>query len=173
VGCLALVLLPVVEAFLLWKVGQGIGVWPTVGMIAVMALIGFRVARAEGTRVLRQVRETLGQGRSPDRDLVSACLVFVGGVLLAWPGPASDVAGLLLLLPPTRALVAGHLRRRWERARAAGTLKVEVAGFGVPGWRPGPGRAPDVIDVEARVIEGPPAALPASGDHEGPDKVRK
>lgn len=173
VGCLALALLPVLEVFLLWKVGQAIGGWPTVGMLVITGLIGFRVARAAGTNVLDQVQQTLRERRPPELDVVSTFLVFVGGVLLAWPGPATDVAGLLLLLPPIRTLVARHLRRRWERSIAAGTLKVGMGGFGVPPWRSRPGQASDVIDVDARVIDRSPVALPASDDDEGREKGRK
>ena len=180
-GCLLLVLLPVVDAFLLWQLGQRFGVRPTVGMVVVTAIIGVQVARVEGTRVWRQIQQTLREGRSPELAVISTFLVFAGGALLAWPGPASDVAGVLLLLPPTRALVARLLRRRWERAVAAGTLKIQVGGgLGVPRRRPGPGQRPDIIDVEAHPVAGPPAALPpgppaalpASGDDDGHDKDR-
>jgi len=149
VGCLAAVVFPVVDLALLWMIGRRIGLGPTAGMLAVTAVIGVVLAHAQGTRALREVQQALGQRRSPEIAVISTFLVFVGGVLLAFPGPVSDVAGVLLLFPPSRAAVARLLRRRWERAVASGNVRIEASGVGVRWqWRSDAGGPALPLDPE-------------------------
>ena len=155
---LLVVLLPIVEIWLLVQIGQHIGFWPTIGMLLATAVIGAQLAKAEGMRVLRQVQAALAEGKPPERELMSGFLVFVGGLLLILPGVISDAIGVLLLLPPTRAVVARLLRRRWDRAVRAGRVVV------VDPRRPERPDLDDVIDVEAEPVERDPRQLPDKTD---------
>ncbi len=145
-------LLPLLELFILVKIGGQIGFLPTLLGVIVVGAIGASLARREGFRVLREWQSALAQGRMPDEGVLGGMLVLVGGVLLIAPGVLSDVVGLALLFPPTRKLVAGVLGRRLERSIAEGTVHV----YGVPGMGGGPFGAspgpryegPSVIDVE-------------------------
>jgi len=153
---LLVLLVPVVEIWLLVQIGHQIGVWPTLGMLVVTAILGFQLARAEGLRVLREVQTALAVGKPPERELIGTFLVFVGGMLLVFPGVLTDAAGVLLLLPPTRALVVRLLRRRWEGALRSGRVVVDLHGMGAPD-RDGRGGRDDlddeIIDVEARPVD--------------------
>jgi UPF0716 protein FxsA len=106
------------------------------------------------------VQAALAEGKPPERELMSGFLVFVGGLLLILPGVISDAIGVLLLLPPTRAVVARILRKRWDRAVRAGRVVV------VDSRRPERPDLDDVIDVEAEPVERPQdqRQLPAKPD---------
>lgn len=103
---------PFVELYLLLLIGSRVGFWPTVMGIVGSAVLGAAVARREGWRVLRHFQQTLATGGVPEEGLLSAVLVFAGGLLLVFPGVLTDVAGILLLVPPTRRFIAERIRRR-------------------------------------------------------------
>ncbi len=147
---------PVVELYLLLQVGAVIGGWPTVGLVLFTGAVGAALARREGLRVLRDWQTALGAGRLPSEGVLSGLLVLVGGVLLVTPGLLTDVAGFSLLVPWTRRVVAGWLRR-WAKTRlqvAQVQMQVASAPFGgVP--RPS-AEAGDVVDVEVLPHDRPP-----------------
>jgi UPF0716 protein FxsA len=168
-------LVPLVELYLLLFMAARVGFWPTVGLVLVTGLLGAMLARREGLRVLGTWKQTLARGQMPAEGLLGAVLVLVGGVLLVTPGILTDLVGFLLLIPPTRRIIAVRVRRRLERSIRAGTVRVSSSGFG-GGWGRGPGgpspaSAPDedawarVEDktsdsrdevVDAEVVEEPP-----------------
>jgi UPF0716 protein FxsA len=157
---LLFLVLPVVDIWLLVQIGHRIGFWPTFAMLVVTAIIGVQLAKAEGLRVLQKVQRAFAEGHAPERELVSGLLVFVGGALLVVPGLISDALGIVLLVPPTRALVARLLRRRWANAIAAGRIVVDVAGMGGPVRRERDDLDDEIIDVEAESVDNPPKSLP-------------
>jgi UPF0716 protein FxsA len=118
-------LIPIIELALLLQIGQWIGVTPTIIGIVVTALIGAWLARREGTRAWREVRVSLTSGRVPGEALLGALAVFIGGAMLLTPGILTDVAGLVLLAPPSRSALLSALRRRLERRmmREAGEIE--------------------------------------------------
>ncbi|PTL77848.1 FxsA family protein [Vitiosangium sp. GDMCC 1.1324] len=121
---LAFVVVPFVDLYLLLAIGREVGLWPTVGLVLASGLFGSFLARKEGVRVLRRWQESVAQGLVPQEGLLSGVLVLAGGVLLVIPGVLTDVAGLVLLFPPTRRLVARMVRRRLERGMAEGSVRV-------------------------------------------------
>ena len=102
---LALVVVPIVELYVIVQVGQGIGILPTLALLVVMSLLGGYLLRREGTRTWLALREALQAGRLPAREVADGALVIVGGALLLTPGFATDLFGLLCILPPTRAVL--------------------------------------------------------------------
>lgn len=109
----------VVEIGVLVLVGQAIGVLPTVGLLVAGAVIGGWLLRREGRRTLREFSEAARLRRPPERELSDGVLSSLGGAFILIPGFLSDVAGLLLLLPPSRALARRYLRRLAERRSQA------------------------------------------------------
>jgi len=110
-----LVVVPILEIWLLFQLGGALGWFQTFALLTFMGLLGGWLARAEGLRTWRRWREALAEGRTPDEGLLSGLLVLAGGVLLIMPGIISDVLGLVLILPPTRRLIANFVRPRLER----------------------------------------------------------
>lgn len=146
---------PLVELFLLLRIGERLGGFATVALVVVTGMLGAAMARFEGLRVLRSWQTALRQGRLPEDGVVAGVLVLVGGVLLVTPGVLTDAVGLLLLLPPTRRFIAIRLTRRLEQAIANGTVQV-ISGprMGAPAGHGPPGRGPDgVIDTEGEAVD--------------------
>ena len=112
----AFVVVPVVEVYLLVQVGQVIGAWWTVLLLVASGVVGGWLVRREGGRAWHALTAALSSGRMPGRELADGALVLVGGTLMVTPGFATDVAGLLLILPLTRPvarrLLAGLVTRR-------------------------------------------------------------
>lgn len=110
---------PVLEIFVIIEVGQAIGAVPTVALLLLESALGAWLVRREGRRAWLALRDALGSGRLPGRELTDAALVLVGGTLLLTPGFVTDVVGFALILPLTRpvarralgALVARRARR--------------------------------------------------------------
>lgn len=143
-GRLALlfVLVPVLELLLLIQMGQGVGLWPTLGLVVFTGFAGAALARAEGLRVLFQFQAELAQGRLPGQALLDGISVLVGGAFLLTPGILTDLAGFTLLLPPTRRWVQRRVRARLERGLREGSVRVVSMGPGVMGWGWEPGGDP-------------------------------
>jgi len=146
----ALVVLPLIELYVLIQVGQVIGALWTVALLLLVSALGSWLLRREGTRAWNQFRTALSSGRVPTSEVVDGALVVFGGALLLTPGFVSDITGLLLIIPPTRAVA-----NRLVRSRVRGLASLSL--FGVPAPRTGPGRAPrsrgrgrddGVVDVE-------------------------
>lgn len=116
------VVVPIVELYLLLQVGQAIGVLPTIGLLIADSVLGSVLLRTQGRSAWRRLRETIAAGRMPAREVVDGALIVFGGALLLTPGFLSDVLGLVLLVPPTRAIV-----RRVLVARFAGRMVASAA----------------------------------------------
>lgn len=144
------VALPIFEVWLLIQVGDQIGVWPTVGILVLEAVLGGFLMRREGSRAWQALTAAFETGRVPTGELANAALVLVGGLLLMLPGFATDIIGFLFLLPMTRPLarklVAFFVARRISRlglARAAVPGQgVVIEGETVDG--PGSGQGPTI-----------------------------
>jgi UPF0716 protein FxsA len=113
---LAFIVVPIVEIAVIIRVGSAIGVFDTLGLLILLSLTGGWLVKREGLGVLRRVQASLGDGRVPAAELVDGFLVLLAGALLLVPGFVTDAFGLLLLLPPVRAVVRRLLARRF-RAR--------------------------------------------------------
>jgi UPF0716 protein FxsA len=126
---LALLLVPVVEIAVAVAVARGIGGGPTVLLVLLGSLAGLWLLRREGLGAIRDLRSrrpgTLAPAAAADR-----ALKVVAALLLVFPGLLTDVAGLLLLVPPVRVVVAAvlgrRLRRRFDVARRRLTVRGEV-----------------------------------------------
>ena len=111
---LAFTLIPVVEIYLLIRVGSVFGALTTVLIVIGTGILGASLARTQGLKTMFKVREQLQQGIMPAGDLIDALLIVVAGVVLLTPGFLTDLAGFLLLIPATRIFFKQWLRRRFE-----------------------------------------------------------
>lgn len=156
----ALVVVPLVEIYLLVQVGQVIGALPTVALLLVMSLAGAYLLRREGAKTWRAFRLALQSGRVPAREVADGALVIFGGALLLTPGFATDLLGLLCVLPPSRALLRRMLTGLVAKRLGVAGLVGGIAADRVR--RPGRGTV-----VDGSVVDGPGAAGPSgpgSGD---------
>ena len=104
---LALVLLfivvPIAELAVIIQVGELIGVWWTIALLVADSILGAVLMRSQGRAAWRRFNEAVGVGRVPAREVLDGALVIFGGALLLTPGFITDILGLVLLIPPTRA----------------------------------------------------------------------
>ena len=98
-------LVPLIELFLLVKLGDVIGFWPTVALVVTTGALGAILTRMEGLRVLRQAQADFQQGRVPTDRLLDGLLILVAGAVLLTPGLITDAVGFFLLVPPGRRMV--------------------------------------------------------------------
>jgi UPF0716 protein FxsA len=152
---LLFLLFPVLELFVLVRVGMSIGFLPTFLLVVAGSMLGIFVIRVAGLATAMRARESLARGELPAQQMMDGLVMTVGGGLLLLPGFISDVLGLICLLPFTRRLLATKVRQRAEdqasRQRAFAD-DLRSAGSTHPGaGRPG-ARQPEVIEGE--VIEG-------------------
>jgi len=119
---------PLLELYILIKIGGYIGAFPTVGLVVLTALLGFVLARFEGLRKLEQIKRSLSQGIVPAEEMLDGVLIFVGGVLLIIPGVLTDLFALILLIPYTRTIFKRWLRRRFDRIIATRNIRLHYYG---------------------------------------------
>lgn len=146
---------PILELYVIVKVGGLIGVAPTLALLLAMSLLGATLLRHQGRGAWRRFNEAIAQRRFPGREVADGVMITLGGALLLTPGFITDAVGLLLLLPPTRAVA-----RRLLRAYVA--RRFVVVGFGGPGPPPsdaGPRRDHD-YEATAEEIDGDDPRLP-------------
>ena len=148
------------------EVGGWLGLWPTLGIVILTAVVGTALLRTQGIDALRKLQASLESGGDPTGVLAHGAMILIAGVLLLTPGFFTDTVGFLLLTPPFRALVI----------RAVGArMAVRVRTFGDrPGGRTdGPGGT--VIDGEFEHVApedgkpegkggGPPSGWTKQGD---------
>lgn len=123
-----LFLLPIVEMYLLIRVGGHLGAAPTILLVVGAAFLGMLVLRLQGPATLQRVAARLQTGEAPALELAEGALLAAAGLLFLLPGFCSDIVGLVLLVPAVRAWAAGRLVRRLLRGgtyRQAGHVIIE------------------------------------------------
>jgi len=155
---LAFLAMPLIELYVIIKVGQQIGVLPTIALLLLDSVIGTWLIRREGAKAWRALSERIQTGRLPHNELADGALVVLGGALMLSPGFVTDIFGILLVLPLTRPLF-----RRLVVSYAGSRATTYATGFtasrahgpthatgGTPG---GPGVPPGGDVVQGEVID--------------------
>ena len=109
------IVVPLLELYVILKVGDAIGVLWTVALLLADSVLGTLLFRSQGRTVWRRFNETMAAGRVPHRELIDGVLIIFGGAFLITPGFLTDILGLVLLLPPTRSVVRRLVARRLGR----------------------------------------------------------
>lgn len=171
---LIMIAVPLMELALLIKLGQTIGFWATIALLLLSAGVGFTILNSQGLAAFRRLLESMSQGKPPVEPVLDGFMLMLAGGLLIAPGLLTDIAGLLLLIPPVRRAVA-----HWglERMMASGTVEVtswrREETFKPPPPRQGPAHEPRPGSGSGTVIEGEFERIdekPAPGDGKAPPK---
>src|SRR4051794_1518170 len=109
---LLFIAVPIAELAVIIQVGQAIGVWWTIALLVADSLIGTWLMRHQGRTAWWRFNEAVQAGRVPAREVLDGALVIFGGALLLTPGFITDILGLVLLVPPPRAIGRAILGRR-------------------------------------------------------------
>lgn len=154
------IVVPVAELYVIIRVGELIGLLPTLALLLADAVLGSLLLKHQGRGAWRRFNEALAAGRFPGREVADGALIVVGGTLLLTPGFISDVFGVFLLLPPTRAIARALLKRF-----AVGRFAVVGVGGSGPFGRAGGDREYD-FDATAEEVpseNGKERRLPRAG----------
>jgi len=146
------IVVPIAELYVIIKVGELIGIWPTLALLLADALLGSFLLKHQGRSALRRFNEALAQRRFPGKEVADGALIVVGGTLLLTPGFLTDIVGVILLVPPTRAIVRRLLRRFTLGRFAIVNIGGRMPGGGGDTSAPGPGGRPYDFDASAEEI---------------------
>ena len=98
------IVLPILEMYVLIKVGGNLGALNTVLLVLLTALIGVALLRVQGFRTLMNAKNKLGMAQLPAEEIITGIFLAIGGALLLTPGFITDIFGFLCLIPSTRRI---------------------------------------------------------------------
>ena len=141
---LLFILVPIAELYVIIKVGEAIGLLPTVVLLIADALLGSMLLRQQGRAAWVRFNRALAENRLPHKEVFDGVLIIFGGALLLTPGFITDIFGLIFLIPPTRALVRAFASRMARRRMALGEAAAWTFGRATrpPRRRAAPGAPP-------------------------------
>lgn len=145
---LAFIAVPMLEMWILIEVGRVIGGLPTIGLVALTAIIGASMLKRQGLATLTRAQQRMESGQVPATELIEGLLLAVGGALLLTPGFVTDVIGFCCLIPATRQALAQAVIRRGIVQQAS------AQGFYQAGPGAGPSSGRSGYDSESDIIEG-------------------
>jgi UPF0716 protein FxsA len=122
-------LVPLIELYLLIKIGLHLGAANTVILVVGTGLLGAYLAKMQGIRTVNKIRASLSEGILPAEEMIDALLIFVAGIVLITPGVITDLCGVLILIPSTRLLFKRWLRRKFDRMIASRAVSVHTDGW--------------------------------------------
>lgn len=139
---LLFLLVPLIEIALFIQIGGLIGLWPTLGIVIVTAILGTILIRSQGAAVLHQLQSNMRDLADPTEPLAHGAMVLFAGALLLTPGFFTDGVGFALMIPGIRKQLFQFIRKR-----------ISVAQFSYgPDAQP---QDPDVIDAEFEDLDPP------------------
>jgi UPF0716 protein FxsA len=158
------IVVPIAELYVIIQVGEAIGVWPTLLLLLLDAVLGSLLLRHQGRGAWRRFNEALAQRRFPGKEVADGLLIVIGGTLLLAPGFITDIFGIFLLIPPTRAIARAVLKRFTIGRFTVIGMPGAGGPFGPGGTGPRPNRDYD-FDVSAEEV-------PANGNGAGRELPR-
>jgi UPF0716 protein FxsA len=119
-------IIPLVEIYLLIKIGGMIGALNTILIILITASLGAYMAKSQGFRVLRQIQEATSQGRMPGNELLHGLFVLIGGFALITPGLITDAIGFSMLIPQIREIYVKMAKEIIRKKIEAGNFQMRM-----------------------------------------------
>ena len=111
---LAVILVPIIEIYLLIKIGSHIGAIITILLIFTTAIIGVYYAKYEGLNTLRSGFNQLKRNETPTYEMLSGAAIAFAALLLIIPGFVTDLLGFLLIFPLTRKFIFNSLFKKFN-----------------------------------------------------------
>ena len=139
--------IPAIELLLFLYLGSRIGIGTTFAIIIATGFLGAYLTKSQGLKALKNYQDTISQGKLPHEAVLDGLMILVAGAVLLTPGFLTDTIGFTLLVPAARKWVRGLLSQYLK-----GRVSVVGANMGAPAKK----ENPDVITVEAEVVEDSP-----------------
>ena len=114
---LAIIVIPVLEIYLLIKIGSQIGAITTILLIFATAIIGIYYAKYEGLNTLRSGFSQLSRNETPAYEVISGAAIAFAAILLIIPGFLTDLLGFLLIFPITRKIIFSNFTKKFKSKR--------------------------------------------------------
>ncbi|MEP2782430.1 MAG: FxsA family protein [Pseudoruegeria sp.] len=108
----AFLMVPLIEIGLFIQVGGFIGLWPTLLIVLITAMLGTYLVRSQGISAMNDMRSSMSEMRDPTEPLAHGAMILFAGALLLTPGFFTDFVGFLLLFPPFRRAAFNYVRSR-------------------------------------------------------------
>ncbi len=115
-------IVPLVELFLLIRVGEYLGAGPTVVIVAATGFFGVLLAKSQGLKVLKDMGNALTLGEMPGAELIDGVFILIGGAFLLTPGLLTDLAGFMLLFPGSRHIIKNYAKGKLQKMMESGSL---------------------------------------------------
>ena len=115
---LTLILIPVIEIYLLIKIGSQIGAINTIFLIFITAIVGIYYAKYEGLNTLKSGFFQLSKNKAPTFEMLSGAAIALAAVLLIIPGFFTDIIGFLLIFPISRKLLFNFLSKKFSHSKS-------------------------------------------------------
>jgi UPF0716 protein FxsA len=143
----AFIAIPIIEIALFIQVGGWIGLWPTLGIVVLTAILGTMLVKSQGRLALQNLQRSFSQLNDPTEPLAHGAMILLAGALLLTPGFFTDATGFALLIPGVRAAAYRYLRARVTVARFEMGQRSTFSASHHPAHRP------DIIDGEFHEID--------------------
>ena len=114
---LSIILIPVIEIYLLIKIGTQIGAVTTIVLIFLTAIVGVYYAKYEGLNTLRSGFLQLSKNETPAYEVISGAAIAFAALLLIIPGFATDVLGFLIIFPITRKILYNIISKKLSKEK--------------------------------------------------------
>ena len=114
---LTIILIPVIEIYLLIKIGSEIGAITTILLIFSTAIIGVYYAKYEGLNTLKSGFQQLSKNETPAYEVISGAAIAFAALLLIIPGFATDILGFFLIFPITRKIILNKFSKRFSPSK--------------------------------------------------------
>ena len=111
---LGIILVPIIEIYLLIKVGSQIGAITTILLIFTTAIVGVYYAKYEGLNTLKSGFLQISRNESPTYEVISGAAIAFAALLLIIPGFVTDILGFLIIFPLTRKLIFNRLVKNFQ-----------------------------------------------------------
>lgn len=145
------VAVPVIEIALFIQVGGLIGLWPTLLIVILTAILGTALVRQQGALAMSQLRQSFSELNDPSEPLAHGAMILFSGALLLTPGFFTDAVGFLLLVPAIRTVVLRELRKR-VKVQSFTMGQAHMSRQSADPFRPGV-QDPGVIDGEWEEVD--------------------
>ena len=114
---LSIILIPVIEIYLLIKIGSQIGAISTIILIFTTAFVGIYYAKYEGLNTLKSGFIQLSKNETPAYEIISGAAIAFAALLLIIPGFATDVLGFLIIFPISRKFILNIFTKKFNYKR--------------------------------------------------------
>jgi|TARA_B100001093_G_scaffold62943_1_gene52871 UPF0716 protein FxsA len=112
---LSIILIPIIEIYLLVKIGSQIGAITTILLIFTTAIVGIYYAKYEGLNTLRSGFMQLSKNEAPTYEMLSGAAIAFAALLLIIPGFATDIFGFLIIFPITRKFIFVSFAKKYNQ----------------------------------------------------------